>query len=150
MIKFIVKTVIVLLALQSAMDYLRKEEIIEGSIEINYPVIQQKLVGSISTKKIATGILHFAAQTIQGAIATELRAEECSVAKSVCSEEVPAYKVVYHIVKAGDSLSLLSQKYNIHWRVIQKANRISDEQPLYVGQVLKIPSRASNLDHYAI
>ena len=150
MIKFIVKTVIVLLALQSAMNYLRKEEIIEGSIEINYPVIQQKLVGNISTKKIATGVFHFAAQTIQGAIATELRAEECSVTKSSCSGGVPSYKIVYHIVKAGESLNVLSQKYNIHWRVIQKANRISDEQPIYVGQVLKIPTRNKNIDHYSI
>ncbi|MCU0642657.1 MAG: LysM peptidoglycan-binding domain-containing protein [bacterium] len=150
MIKFIVKTVIVLLALQSAMNYLRKEEIIEGSIEINYPVVQQKLVGTIPAKKIAAGILHFTAQTIQGAITTELRAEERSSVNPVYHEEVPAYKIVYHVVNEGESLNILSQKYNIHWRVIQKVNRMDDAQPLYIGQVLKIPTRNKNLDHYSI
>ncbi|HEX9975585.1 MAG TPA: LysM domain-containing protein, partial [bacterium] len=130
--------------------YLRKEEMIEGSIEINYPVIQQKLLAAVPTKKIANSILQFTAHTIQSAIATELHAEECSTSESYCSEEVPAYKIVYHIVNEGESLSVLSQKYNIHWRVIQKVNRISDEQPMYVGQALKIPTRNNNLEHYSI
>lgn len=150
MIKFIVKTVIVLLALQSAMDYLRKEEIIKGSIEINYPVVQEKLIGSIPAKKIAAGILHFTAQTIQGAITTELRAGERSSFRTVDHEEVPAYKIVFHTVNEGESLNLLAQKYNIHWRVIQKVNRLEDHQPLYVGQALKIPTRSKTLDKYSI
>ena len=150
MIKFIVKTIIVLLALQSAMDYLRKEEIIEGSIEINYPVIQQKLLAAVPTKKIATGMLHFAAHTVQNAIATELRAGENASFVSARTEDAPAFKIVYHIVTEGESLGGLAQRYNVHWRVIQKVNRMSDDEPMYVGQVLKIPSRTRNVDHYAI
>jgi len=150
MIKFTIKCIIVLLALQSAVDFLRKEEIIEGSIEINYPVIRQKLRTAVPTKKIATGILQFTAHTIQNAITTELRAEERSPSENYNHEEVPAFKIVHHIVNEGESLSVLSQKYNIHWRVIQKVNRISDEQPMYVGQALKIPTRNNNLEHYSI
>ena len=64
MIKFAVKCIIVLLALQSAMNYLRKEEIIEGSIRINYPVIQQKVLAAIPTKKIAAGIVKFTTESV--------------------------------------------------------------------------------------
>ncbi|MDZ7333392.1 MAG: LysM peptidoglycan-binding domain-containing protein [candidate division KSB1 bacterium] len=150
MIKFIIKAVIVLLALQSAMDYLREQGIIEGSIEINYSVIKQKLLAAVPTKQIATGMVHFAAPAVQNAIVTDLRAEENASFISARNVDRPTFKIIYHIVTEGESLGELAQRYNVHWRVIQKANRMSEDEPLQVGQVLKIPIRNKKYDHYSI
>lgn len=150
MIKFIVKAVIVLLALQAAIDYLRKEEIIKGSIEINYSAIQQKLFGENPATKMTKALVQFSSRSIQNAIAKKSNVAEHSTLNRHHQETVPAYKIVYHVVNEGESLNILSQKYNVHWRVIQKINGIEDHQPLYIGQPLKIPTRSKNLDQYSI
>lgn len=150
MIKFIVKTVIVLLALQSAMDYLRQEEIIEGSIRVNYPVIRQKLIAALPPKKIAAGLVQRAAGTVKKTAAAPVYAAENGWSEAERADALPSFRIVYHVVTAGESLADLAQRYQIHWRVIQKANHISAGEPLYVGQVLKIPSRIKNMDHFDI
>ncbi len=150
MIKFIVKTVIVLLALQSAMDYLRQEEIIEGSIRINYPMFKQKLIAAVPTRKIVSGMAQVVARTVQHAASVEFGRGENLTSKTSAFEKQPAYKIVYHVVAEGESLAELAQRYQVHWRVIQKANQMADDEPLFVGQVLKIPSRIKKLDNYTI
>ena len=47
-------------------------------------------------------------------------------------------KVIIHVVKKGDTLSSLSKKYSIEKESIIKANKLSDENYIYVGQNLKI------------
>ncbi len=150
MIKFIAKCIIVLLAFQSAMDYLRRQEIIEGSIKINFAVIQQKLFAAIPAKKIATGMLQFAEAKIEDGVILEVQVKESASLIKSSIEGESVFKIVYHRVREGESLRELAQQYAIHWRVIQRMNQLLDGQPIYVGQVLKIPMRKRNLDWSSI
>ena len=144
MIKFIVKCIIVLLAMQSAMNFLRKEEIIEGSIKINYTVIQEKVFEAIPTKKIAAGILEFAVERIQDAV-TNSDEQNYRVYHDQQREEKPGFKIVNHVVDEGETLEEISQRYGVHWRVIQKVNHLSYGHKLFAGQRLKIPSKMHKL-----
>jgi len=144
MIKFIIKGIIVLLAMQSAMDYLRKEQIIEGSIEINYQTMQQKLKAAFPTKKISIRILEFAAARSRNAI-TNNDAPNYRVCRDQQREEQPGFKIVNHVVDEGETLVELSQRYGVHWRVIQRVNHLGDEHKLLVGQRLRIPSKMHQL-----
>lgn len=144
MIKFIVKSVIVLLALQSAMNYLRKQDIIEGSIEINYPIVQQKLVGSIPAKKIAAGLFEVILDKIQSGANNNYQATFPARHDQV-RERNPHFKIVEHVVDRGETLNELAQRYGVHWRVIQRVNHLADGRDLFVGQRLKIPSKMHQL-----
>ncbi|MDZ7331878.1 MAG: LysM peptidoglycan-binding domain-containing protein [candidate division KSB1 bacterium] len=150
MIKFMIKSVIVLLAMQSAMNYLRNEQIIEGSIRINYSVIQQKLISAVPVRKIASGMVQAVAQTRLQRVSPEPYAAEYPVAEVREIKDVPAFKIVHHVVAEGESLAVLAQIYGVHWRVIQKINRIGDDEPLFVGQVLRIPTRTQGLERRII
>ena len=66
MFKFLVKVVIVVLALQSGMNFLRKEDIIVGEIKINYPVLKEKLLKLVPTKKITDKLLDVVNTKING------------------------------------------------------------------------------------
>lgn len=144
MIKFIVKCVIVLLATQSAMDYLRQEEIIEGSIKINYQTVQQKLLAVIPTEKIKTGIIEFAANKVHDSLNKDNQGD-FQVCRDQYREEIPRFKIVNHVVDDGETLDELSQRYGVHWRVIQKVNHLSNEHKLFIGQKLRIPSKMHKL-----
>lgn len=135
---------IVLLALQSAMDYLRNEEIIEGSIKINYQTVQQKVLAVIPTKKIAAEIVKFASERIQDTITTndELKYRSCYEQRM---KETPRFKIVNHVVVKGETLEQLSQRYGINWRVIQRVNHMNEGDKLMVGQRLRIPSKIHQL-----
>ncbi len=144
MIKFIVKCVIVLLALQSAMDYFRKEAIISGSIEINYPVIQQKLVAAISIRHIAAGLVEFTMNKIQGAANHEIQ-RNFQVCRDQFVEKAPRFKIIEHVVEHGETLNELSQRYGVHLLVIQRVNHLHTDYKIFVGQKLKIPSKTHEL-----
>lgn len=150
MMKSIIKTVIVLLALQSAMGYLRNEQIIEGSIRINYSVIQQKLIGAVPVRKITSGMVQAIAQTALQSVSPKLHAAEYCLAEGRDTKDVAAFKIVHHVVAEGESLAALAQIYGVHWRVIQKVNRIGDDEPLFVGQILRIPTRTERLERSII
>ena len=47
-------------------------------------------------------------------------------------------KVIIHVVKKGDTLSSISKKYSIKKEFIIKANKLLDENYIFVGQNLKI------------
>jgi nucleoid-associated protein YgaU len=144
MLKFIAKCIIVLLALQSAMNFLRKEEIIEGSIKIKYTVIQQKVLAAIPTKKIAAGILEFAVERIHDAVTNDDE-PNYRVYHVQQGEEKPGFKIVNHVVDEGETLEELSQRYGVHWRVIQRVNHLIDGNKLFTGQRLRIPSKMHKL-----
>ena len=103
MIKFIVKCIVVLLALQSAMDYLHQQEIIEGSIKINYQTIQQKMVAAIPTRKIANEIVKFATEGIKDVIAND-HAPHHHVSYDQSGERNSRFKIVNHVVDNGETL----------------------------------------------
>jgi len=108
MIKFVVKCIIVLLVIQSAMKYLRKEEIIEGSIKINYPNMQRKLLALIPTEKIANGIFEFTEDRIQGAIAGEKQTDKWAYQE--------AYNESIHSFKSYTMLSMMERHFIIYLR----------------------------------
>ena len=60
-------------------------------------------------------------------------------------------KAIIHVVKKGDTLSSISKKYSIKKEIIIKANKLLDENYIYVGQNLKILdnliSEQSNIDN---
>jgi len=132
------------------MDYLRNQGVIDGSIKINFAVIQQKLFAAVSAKKIATCMLQIAEGKIEDWMISEVQVEESASLIKSSIEGESAFKIVYHRVREGESLRALAQRYAIHWRVIQRMNQLLDGQPLYAGQVLKIPIRKQNLDWCSI
>ena len=46
--------------------------------------------------------------------------------------------LIIHVVKKGDTLSSISKRYSIKKELIIKANKLQDENYIYVGQNLKI------------
>ena len=144
MIKFFIKCAIVLLALQSAMDFLRKEDIIEGSIKVNYQAVQQKVVAAIPAEEIAAGILKFATNKIKEVV-TKDDATPFRISFDQKKEKKSRFKIVSHVVGNGETLGNLSRRYGIHWRVIQRVNHLDTGQKLFIGQKLKIPSKMHQL-----
>ena len=58
-------------------------------------------------------------------------------------------EIIIHVVKKGDTLSSISKRYSIKKELIIKANKLLDENYIYVGQNLKIignllPDNSSN------
>lgn len=49
----------------------------------------------------------------------------------------------YHIVKAGDTLSEIAEKYNITYQVLVSLNGISNPNLIYAGQRILLPSGSS-------
>ena len=144
MIKFLFKLLVVWLALQSALGYLRKEEIIYGSIEINYPALQKKVLEIIPTEQISEAIIHIVTKKLKETLAPG----EEQKSRFYRTDDVAArqnFREVVHVVHRGDTLSDLSEKYGVSWKVIKKINRIVNKDQLLVGQKLRIPSRLNNL-----
>lgn len=149
MIKLSIKCLVVFMAFQSVLNYLQKEEIVKGSIEINYPVIKQKIFSLMPTAKISHSIVQFASTKVADAKFIREQPREKFFAEPL-TEESPLYKIVTHIVADGETLIELGERYGVHWRVIQKVNHIPDEQMMYVGQILKIPSKVKIPSRFSI
>ena len=49
-------------------------------------------------------------------------------------------KYFFHVVKQGETLLILDEKYNVSWRDIKEFNGIINENELYPGRRLKIPA----------
>jgi len=143
MFKFLVKVVIVVLALQSGVGYLQKQDVLIGDMKINYPVLKEKILKLIPTKKITEKLKDVVNSKISEAFAGESETKD-----DVFSESVKDYgkpRIVVHVVAQGETLAALSQKYGIPWQVIKKINDIHNENELVVGQQLRIPARVRNL-----
>ena len=55
-------------------------------------------------------------------------------------------KVVKHIVRRGENLHLIAQKYNVDYRSLKAKNKIKNPSKLFVGSMLLIPvAQASSL-----
>ena len=64
-------------------------------------------------------------------------------------------KLIIHIVKKGDTLSSISRKYSIKKESIIKANKLLDENYIFIGQNLKIvenliPANSNNTYYHEI
>ncbi len=147
MFKFLVKVVVVVLAIQSAMGYLRKEEIISGEIHINYPVLKEKLLKIIPTEKIAEGLQDFVTTKVKESLASKLDEMSRSTSQQINQQSMgfSSPRIIVHVISEGETLSDLSQIYGVPWQVIKKINHIRDERNLEVGQQLRIPFRLKNV-----
>tara|TARA_B100000900_G_scaffold332547_1_gene293446 strand:- start:1145 stop:1903 length:759 start_codon:yes stop_codon:yes gene_type:complete len=58
-----------------------------------------------------------------------------------------ANKVIIHVVKSGDNLTNIARKYSIKKEFIIKANKLADENYIYIGQNLVISDKF-NTDIY--
>lgn len=147
MFKFLVKVVIVVLALQSGMSYLKKNQILVGSIKINYPVLKEKLIKLIPTEKLAAKLPDVVNTKINQAIQTNSgqKHDDTSQTEPGSFNEYQKFRLVIHVVAQGETLSDLSQVYGISSQVIQKINNLQNDDKLTVGQEVKIPIRSRDL-----
>ncbi len=139
MFKFLVKVVIVVLALQSGMSYLKKQDILIGEIKINYPVLKEKILKLIPTEKITEKLKDVVNSKISEAFAVKTETKDEASFEAVNDYRNP--RIVVHVVAQGETLAELSQRYGIPWQVIKKINDIHNENELVVGQQLRIPAR---------
>lgn len=144
MIKFLFKLFVVWLALQSALGYLREEEIIHGSIEINYPVLQRKVLEIIPTEQISEALIHLVTKKLKDALDA---GEDGGFLNHREGDKSPStsFREIVHVVDRGDTLTELSERYGVSWKVIKKINQIENKNRLRVGQRLRIPSRVTHL-----
>ncbi len=56
----------------------------------------------------------------------------------------PAYKIAYHRVKRGDTLSTIASRYGVKAKSIMRANRMHKKHFIVAGNILKIPVRADS------
>jgi LysM repeat protein len=54
----------------------------------------------------------------------------------------PTPKVVIHVVKAGENLTVIAAKYGVTVKAIQELNGITNPNRIFPGQKLKIPPKA--------
>ena len=69
--------------------------------------------------------------------------EKQPTAESKAKPSVPSKPVVstekqYHIVQKGETLYRISKKYGISVEELRKLNNLSEDQPIYTGQKLRI------------
>ena len=149
MFKFLVKVVIVVLALQSGMGYLKKEEILVGDMKINYPVLKEKLMKLVPTEEISEKLKDIVTAKISEALASEKRTSNEVYTKKITRnynrKTTRSTRVLVHVITHGETLNELSSLYGVPWQVIKKINNIANEKQLTVGQQLRIPSRIRNL-----
>lgn len=147
MFKFLVKVVVVVIALQTSMGYLRKEGIITGEIKINYPVVKEKIMKIIPTDKIAQTLQDYVTQKIKESLASKLDdwQQDLNTSSMVATGETRRTKVLVHVISDGETLSEISHIYDVPWQVIMKVNQLADDNNLTIGQQIKIPSRIKNI-----
>jgi len=143
MFKFVFKLFVGWLALQSALGYLRREEIIYGSIEINYKALQRKVFEVIPTEEISKAIINAATSKMNDSFKSH---PENSIDSGDDIERRNSYfKEIVHVVHRGETLYDLSERYGVSWKVIKKINRLENMNQLWVGQKLRIPTRLASL-----
>ncbi|MDW7679324.1 MAG: LysM domain-containing protein [bacterium] len=147
MFKFLVKVVVVVLAIQAGMGYLKKQEIISGNIKINYPVLKEKILKLIPTEKIAEKVQNAVTSQIKQAVSSKIDDWQRDSFGGSQPDFVasPQQKMLVHVVIEGETLGELSEAYDVPADVIKKINKIKDERDLAVGKQLKIPARGRNV-----
>ena len=61
------------------------------------------------------------------------------------SSTASADSVGTHIVRAGESLQLIGQRYGLDWQRLAQANGIINPNLIYVGQVLLVPAETDTI-----
>ncbi len=140
MIKLFVKGVIFVMGIQSLFGRLQDEGIVKGSIEINYPVLQEKVISIIRSDEFKNLVKKINDSEVTDYVSPpEAQAGELiNCATTVCT--VKDSRFFKHIVRRGETLSNLAQYYGVSWKVIKKINRIDNARYIYEGQNLIIPN----------
>ena len=142
MIKLAIKGIIFLMGIQSFFGRLQNEGIIEGSIKINYSILQEKVI-SIITSEEFKGLMNKIEETGKNDYSQPEEADT----KEYNYDNIKrrSKRCFKHIVRRGETLSNLAEHYGVSWKVIKKVNRISDERRLQIGQNLMIPNLVHSL-----
>lgn len=137
MVKFLLKGIIFFMGVQSLMGKLQQEGIITGSIKINYPVLQEKIVSIIKSDEL---------NVVVKKLSDEIYLTEAN-ARVLQNNGYRSNHVLCHnhVVQKGETLSNLAEIYGVPWQAIKKANHISDVRKLQIGQHLIIPDGMSGL-----
>jgi len=147
MFKFVVKVVVVVLAIQAALGYLRKEGIVTGEIKINYTAVKEKLFEVIPKEKIAEEVKGLIFQKVKESIDSQFDqiGSEFSQKINGDNEDESDQKMLIHVISDGETLRELSEKYGVSDKVIKKINKIHDDRDLTVGRELLIPFVSQNV-----
>ena len=147
MFKFLVKVVVVVLAIQSGLGYLRKEGLISGEIKVNYHAVKEKILKIIPTDKIADKLQDVVTSKIKEVLSSKVDNWQTELSQNVSQGTMGERqsRVIVHIVSEGETLADLSQMYNVPWQVIKKINQIGDGRELTTGRQIRIPSIPRNI-----
>ncbi|NOZ60488.1 MAG: LysM peptidoglycan-binding domain-containing protein [Calditrichaeota bacterium] len=141
MFKFVVKVVVVVLAIQAALGYLKKEGIISGEIKINYTAVKEKIFEAIPKEKIAKEVKGLIYQKVKEGIDSRVDqlGTEFSQKLNDVQKDDSEQKMLIHVISDGETLRELSEKYGVSDKVIKKINKIHGDRDLTVGRELLIP-----------
>ena len=78
----------------------------------------------------------------------EMALASTSSSKNKSSSKKP--KLVYHVVKGGENLNLIAQKYNVSTSNIKRWNKIKNANKIYPGQKLKIYTTKTTWISYTV
>ena len=138
MIKLFFKGIIFVMGIQSLFGKLQNEGIIKGSIEINYPVLQEKIISIIKSDEFNGLIKKLNESNVNSySVYEEVQVKEVSNKTCDTDSRLRWFK---HVVREGETLTNLADFYGVSWKVIKKINRISDDRLLQVGQPIIIPN----------
>lgn len=73
-----------------------------------------------------------------------LGAETQSVPPAAETQDSNTSQFTTYIVKSGDTLFNISQKYNIKWDLIAQVNSLAEPYVLHAGQTIKIPQATTS------
>ena len=141
MFKFLVKVVVVVLAIQAALGYLRKEGLVSGEIKINYSVLKKKIIKAIPKEKIAEEAKSLIYQKIKNGVDSQFDQIGSEFSQKILKDEDDDSQrnMLIHIVSDGETLRELSEKYGVPDKVIKKINNLRSDRDLKVGKELLIP-----------
>ncbi len=141
MFKFLVKVVVVVLAIQAALGYLRKEGLVSGEIKINYSALTEKIIEVIPKEKIAEEVKSLIYQKIKQGVDSQFDRIGTEFSQKILEdqEDESQRNLLIHIVSDGETLKELSEKYGVPDKVIKKINNIRSDRDLKVGKELLIP-----------
>lgn len=147
MFKFLVKVVVVVLALQAALGYLKKEGLISGEIHINYSAVKAKLLELVPEEKIANEVKGLIFKKVIDELDSKIPGTVSEFSQQISNEkqDYEERKLLIHVISPGETLKELSRKYGVSDKVIKKINKINGDGDLVEGKEILIPFIPKNV-----
>ena len=109
MIRLLIKCIIIVLAIQSTIDYLRKHGIIASSINLNYQVLNAKFLELIPAKKLQ-GIFLQHNTSKNKYFKYVIDDSRKNNVDGFQDKGKKSYRLLWYVVREGETLDKLSQK----------------------------------------